>query len=420
MTNDLSSELAKKQKPELRVLQVFSSLGVGGAEIWLIALLRYLREAQDSLPFRVRFDILLTDGEKQILEDEAQELGARLIHVNYSQRRLPAFRREFRRVLERGRYHAIHDHQGYPAGIHFLLGLGRLPRVRITHIHNPIYDLQEYMTPRNKLVIECEKRLLAVLATHITATSTQMLIEHGFQSTLFNKVRRETVHCGFDVSRFYTSGAMQAHSQLCQEFGWAADSKIMLFAGRIGTDLYQGHDPEGNGQSRKNPTFAVTVAIEAIRRNPNVRLLLAGGGEYTKAQLENYVQEQGLKDKIRFLGVRGDLPYLMSGADLLLFPSRAEGLGMVVVEAQAAGLRIIASDTTPHECMVVPDMVTFCSLESSPTNWADKALHLMSLPRLNREECNQAVANSAFDIGKSALHLLRLYSGNRAGINSLQ
>ena len=73
-------------KRELRVLQVFSVLSVGGAETWLMALLKYFREAEDRLPVKVKCDILLTGGEPSVFDEEAMALGARLFYVPFSRR----------------------------------------------------------------------------------------------------------------------------------------------------------------------------------------------------------------------------------------------------------------------------------------------------------------------------------------------
>src|SRR6185503_2610455 len=78
--------IALYAKPELRVLQVFASLGVGGAETWLLSLLKYFRDAQDDLPVKVKFDILLTGGSQAVFDDEAIALGARLFYVPFTRR----------------------------------------------------------------------------------------------------------------------------------------------------------------------------------------------------------------------------------------------------------------------------------------------------------------------------------------------
>jgi len=117
----------------------------------------------------------------------------------------------------------------------------------------------------------------------------------------------------------------------------------------------------------------------------------------------------GLRERIRFLGVRKDIERLMIGSDVLLFPSRGEGLGMAVVEAQAAGLPVLASDVVPRECVVVPELVRFQKVEAGEAAWADDLLKLAA-QRRNITEPNRRVAASAFSICQSAYALLKLYS----------
>lgn len=84
--------------------------------------------------------------------------------------------------------------------------------------------------------------------------------------------------------------------------------------------------------------------IHALARlaRPDVTLLLVGEGE-EKAAVQALVAELGLKGAVRFLGQRSDVPALMAMADLLVLPSRFEGLPLVLLEAMAAGLPVVAT-----------------------------------------------------------------------------
>jgi len=397
---------AQVSKPELRVLQVFSVLGMGGAETWLISLLRYFAEHESALPVKVKTDILLTSGEPGLFDAEAKALGARLFYVPFGRRYPLSFAREFRKILRSGNYAAIHDHQDYIAGLHFLLGAGDLPKIRIAHVHNPLYHrINDANRSSRRFGQTTGKRLLSKLATHVMGTSKQILDEYGFNDPAFRRVTTDAAHCGIDPLRF-SGDRRRAHQDVCEEFGWDDASRVILFVGRLdGAEI----EFEGRRMSHKNPQFALEVARLCLEQDPSVRMILAGDGQSKRSLFEGQVAQWGLEGKICFLGTRRDIERLMLGSDLLLFPSLAEGLGMVVVEAQAAGLPVLASDTTPREAVVIPEMVDFASLSAEPAAWASAALERLG-QACDAAACNDAVSRSAFSIENSAKKLLSLYS----------
>lgn len=395
-----------QDKPEIRVLQVFSSLGMGGAETWLLSLLKYFHEAQNELPVRVKFDILLTGGAKDIFDDEAIALGARLFYVPFTRHDILSFIRKFRLILSNGNYHAIHDHQDYISGLHFLIGKRYLPPIRVAHVHNPLYHRDSYANGfLRQATLSAGKHLLGQFATHILGTSKQIVTEYGLDTLESRNVVLGAAHCGFDVKKYW-GDRKRAHAEFCQELGWDESVKIILFVGRLeGVEFMH----KGRLMSHKNPAFALEVAKNCIERETKVRFVMVGAGETKRREFEARVKEWGLEQKIRLLGVRHDVTRLMLGSDLLLFPSLAEGLGMVVVEAQASGLPILASDTTPRECVVASALVNFLSLEAAPSQWADKVLQLINLEPPDLVLSNKAVRDSAFSIENSARKLLNIY-----------
>lgn len=394
-------------KPELRVLQVFDSLAMGGAETWLMALLRYFQQANDELPVRVQTDILLTSGVKAMFDNEAEALGSRLFYCQFTRRHPLRFTNQLRRILSDGHYDAIHDHQDYAAGFHFMMGFGHLPPVRVAHVHNTSFSIDNYKSsPGRWLTFQTAKHSLTHLATHVTSTSREMLTEFGFDGSSFRKIKPRVVHCGFDVSSFRGDNSL-VHRKVAAEFGWDDQCKIILFVGRL-------DEPVGNGLHRKNPVFALEVARACIAQDPTVRMIMAGSGVEMKEKLETKVREWKLSDKIRLTGIYPDITRLMLGSDLFLFPSLAEGLGMVVVEAQAAGLRVLTSEGVPRESLVIEGNVEFRKLEAGVEFWAAESLRLLNLPTPDSAECNLAVRNSPFSIQNSARALVNIYSGSES------
>lgn len=389
---------------KLRILQVLSNFGIGGAETWLISLLRYFKDHAAALGCEVKTDVFLTHGIRDRLDDEAEALGARLIYARYSRKTLPSFIATWRRTLAAGRYDAIHDHQEFTAGWHFLCGAGQLPPVRIAHLHNPMSHQASYgSSPARRAAIQIGNRLIAHHATHLLSTSRQLITEQGFDDLrAARQLKKMAVYCGFDPARFMLVSA-DARAQLHSEFALNPHAKVMLFVGRLDSDMDE-------ARNQKNPTFCLEVARECARRDPDIVCLLAGGGEAMRARLQERVRSWGLAERILLLGARPDVPVLMAGADLLLLPSFAEGLGMVGVEAQAAGLPVIASDAVPSECAVVPAMVDFIPLSEGISHWANVVLKKIQAPKPDHKIANQMVVHSPFSIRNSANSLLAIYT----------
>ncbi|MCM3874603.1 MAG: glycosyltransferase [Pyrinomonadaceae bacterium] len=375
-----------------------------------MSLLKYFREHSADWPINVSFDVLLTSGEKAIFDDHAMALGARLFYLRFGRGNLVSFAQGFRRILASGNYDVIHDHQDYIAGLHFLLGAGVLPATRVAHVHNPLYHRSNYATGYiRRTTNSTGKWLISRLATHVMGTSRRILSEYGFHESPSTNIVLDAAHCGFDVLP-YQGNRTQAHGELCRELGWPDSAKVILFVGRL-----EGAETVYNGRrmTHKNPVFALEVARECIVKDAGIHLAMVGGGEEKQKELEAAVTEWGLRDNVRFLGMRSDVPRLMLGSDLLLFPSLAEGLGMVVVEAQAAGLRVLASDTTPRESVVIPELVDFAPLTADREHWAAEAIRLLNLEGPDPTRCNAKVRNSAYSIENSAAKLVCLYGQSR-------
>ena len=351
-------------------------------------------------------DFLLTGGKPGIFDAEAASLGSRLHYLRYGRAHLNKFLPAYRSVLSQGKYDVIHDHCDYASGWHFLLGLGVLPPVRVAHVHNPWLhiDANYAVTPSRRLVTAMGKRLVNTLATRISGTSAAVLQEYGFEPNRRRGPPVEVVHCGFDVSLFSSPREPERVSVL-REFGWPEDAKIVLFVGRLDRALQFDHI-----QNHKNSWLALNVARAALLRDPRIRLLMAGAGDEQRHEMERHVSDWGLQDKMRLIGVRRDIPRLMRAANALLMPSRQEGLGMVAVEAQAAGLPVLASTGVPRESIVIPDLYVSMALTESVESWAEALIETAAKPRPASEFCRAALERSDYSIVNSVRNLTNLYT----------
>ena len=383
----------------VRVLQVLSGLGVGGAETWLMEVLqRWARDGTGEM------DFLLTSGEPDVFDEKAAALGAKLHYARYGRAQLGAFVRNYRGLLRQNRYDAIHDHADYASGWRFAMGAGALPPVRVAHVHNAWQHIEANyaVTPSRQLAAAWGKGLVNRLATHVCGTSAEILRRYGFQPGCGGKLRVEVVHCGFEVDKF--NAPRQAdRARILGEFGWPADTKLALFAGRLDRALEFVHP-----RNQKNSWLALNIVRMALEHDPSVRLIMAGAGP-SRDTLQARVQAWGLADELRLSGLREDMPALMRAADVLLFPSVQEGLGMVAVEAQAAGLPVLASTAVPREAIVIPELYEALPLDAPLERWAQALLSAMARPRIDLVACRAALERSDFSIVNSARRLEAIY-----------
>ncbi|MGO9691540.1 MAG: glycosyltransferase [Syntrophobacteraceae bacterium] len=166
----------------------------------------------------------------------------------------------------------------------------------------------------------------------------------------------------------------------------------------------------GRFHEAKNHSFLVEIAFEIAKREPRMRLLLVGDGPL-RSQVEQKTAQLGLTGKVIFAGIRTDIPRLMLGAmDIFIMPSLYEGLPLVGIEAQAAGLPLLVSDTITDELPAVKRMVHRLSLNAPPSVWAEKALRLYSVAK-DRNESLRKVGASRFSITRSIPEVERCYHG---------
>jgi len=376
---------------------------MGGAETWLMELLRLWSKSG-----KVQMDFLLTSGNRGIFDDEAAALGARLFYCPYGRGRLLQFAREFRAILREGNYDAIHDHQDYVSGWHFLLGWGVLPQVRVSHVHIArMHITTNYVVnPGRKLSTALGRGLLDRFATNVCGTSAAILREYGFEPGRTRRPGVSVAHCGFSVGRF--SGSRdQNRMDILREFGWRQEAKLVLFTGRLDQAMEFDHP-----KNSKNSWFALNVVKLAAERDAQICLIMAGAGDEMRGKLAAVVAAWGLAQRLQLVGVRQDMPQLMRAADILFFPSRQEGLGMVAVEAQAAGLPVLASTAVPRECVVLPELCRFLPLNRPLEEWAETLLHITTKPRLPAVICRDAMQASPFSIENSAATLSTIYTRN--------
>ena len=148
---------------------------------------------------------------------------------------------------------------------------------------------------------------------------------------------------------------------------------------------------------------SLKVLKEIVRLNNNVKVILIGNGTL-KEKIISYAQESGVLDNIIFLEKRTDVNELLQTMDVFLFPSLFEGLGLALIEAQAADLPCVISDTIP-KAAILTEKVVIKSLNETPEEWAKAVLSCSE--NKERKDRELLLKQKKYDIQENAEMLVK-------------
>lgn len=143
--------------------------------------------------------------------------------------------------------------------------------------------------------------------------------------------------------------------------------------------------------------------------------MIGTGSEKKIQEIKELVHKNKIDRNVYFLGRRSDIPQLMHCMDLFIFPSLYEGFGIVLLEAQAAGLRSLVSENIQPEVDVGMGMIEFLELRCGAEVWAKKAFELLNCPRVNNDTICAKFSESPYMIENAAKDLVQIYKNEKVG-----
>lgn len=381
------SEGLDRSSNPIRVLHVIGGLNKGGVETWLV---QFLREV-DRKKFHI--DILVHTSDKCAYDDEVKTLGSAIIPC-LSPSHPWQYAKNFKRIIqEHGPYDVVHSHVHHFSGfVVFLASLARVP-MRIVHSRNSADRANAGFLRRcySKLMDFCVKQYATDLFA-VSKAAANGLFGEGVVSNDQYKIVRSSI----DLTPFELPVDRKA---IRSALGVSADAKVI---GHIGRFVPQ-----------KNQSFLINIAGEVLRRQPKAVLLFIGEGPL-QPEAERMVANKGIADRVIFAGVRSNIPQVLLGAiDVFVLPSLWEGLPRVLVEAQAAGVRCVISDSITDEADLVRPLVTRVSLSQPSSAWAQEIEASLAKTRvISQPDALAVIKSSPFNIVMGARELEYYYRGD--------
>ena len=361
----------------IRILNLFTIMNRGGAESMVM---NYYRRIDRT---KVQFDFMVHRQERGAYDDEIEALGGRIYRMPMIRPwSAPQYRETVRAFYaQHPEYRIIHSHMSELGYYDFMEAEKAGIPIRICHAHNRPHGID--------LKSPVRWYYKTMMMPHVNR-----LFMCGEESGewLFGKKNK--------ASFIQMNNAIDAN-----QYRYSEEKRLAMRRDLgLSDQLVLGHVGRFNPQ--KNHPFLIDVFHEVHRQRSDAVLLLVGddSGE-DGGKIHDKVERLGLKDCVKFLGVRSDVADLLQAMDVFLFPSLFEGLSVASVEAQAAGLPVIISDGVPIECKKT-DLVQVLSLKASASEWAQKVIETASVTR--RDTYDEIVA-AGFDIAQNAEWLQNYY-----------
>lgn len=157
---------------------------------------------------------------------------------------------------------------------------------------------------------------------------------------------------------------------------------------------------------QKNQLFSLDILKQIIELKKDAVLLLVGDGDM-KEKILSKAKKLNIQDKVIFLGNRNDIDKLYNCLDTFLLPSTYEGLGIVLIEAQANGLNCFTSLDLVPQVANVASLIEYIPLKNNPKEWADKIIKKEKINK--RKTTTNIIKNKGYDIKTEAKKLEEKY-----------
>ncbi len=336
----------------IRILHVIGYMDRGGAENMIMNLYRNIDRT------KVQFDFVENEGKETAFDAEIRELGGRIYHCpRYRGKNHFAYTRWWHTFFKEhpNEYPIVHGHIGSTAAIY----------LSIAKKHGAFTIAHSHSAGEGSVMYRMFSYPARFVADHFFACSKAAGISRYGKRVGMDGYRCNVLNNAVDAKKFAYS--LEDRAQMRKELGIAEKALVVGHTGRF-VDV-------------KNHTFLLDIFAALLKKEPNARLLLVGGGEL-QSQIEAKIQNLNLEEQVILAGIQNNVWDYYQAMDVFVFPSLYEGLPLTLVEAQASGLPCCISDTVPAEAGVT-ELAQFRPLDDGAQAWADWILERAKEPRQN-------------------------------------
>ena len=373
----------------MKIIHIVENLDKGAVENWLVSIFIESRKIRPDWEWTF-YCILGNEGR---LDEKVRSAGGRIIYSPVTVSNKLTFLKNLRRELTKGKYDILHAHHDYLSGFYLLASAGIKFKKRFLHVHNTDKALPVANRTVHNILLGPFRRFALTLSDQVIGISKHVLEEFA-KSKRVPDEKFIILYYGVNFDRF--KGEVQQQTIL-KEFNLPANAKTLLYAGRM--------------NELKNPVFVVEVLAELLKKRNDVYAIFIGQGD--EQQMVKYkAVELSVDDHIRISGWHNDVPAVMKGVDIFIFPRKEhpkEGLGLVVVEAQAAGLPMFITNGIVSDAIVIDELAHINSLDDASI-WAGQINDVLNAHSpLSRVDALEKMRSSPFELNRATKNLIDIY-----------
>lgn len=368
----------------IRVLQVFGKLNRGGAETMIMNLYRNIDRS------KVQFDFIVHTEENCDYDEEIKALGGRIYRIpRYIGKNHFEYKKAWHYFFKNhNEYEIVHGHMRSTASIYLRIAK-KYRLITIAHSHNTSSGIGVSAIAKNIL-----QYFLRYIADYMFACSSSAG-KWLFGCTAHKRDNFFVLKNAIDTNKFIFDSSVRYSKRKELKI----EDKFVI-----------GHI--GRFHPQKNHEFLIDIFKFVHDNNKSAVLLLVGEGNRKKS-IEKKVNELGLNNSVVFTGVRSDIPEIMQAMDVFALPSLYEGLGIVAIEAQAAGVKCFASSKRIPEEAKISELLEYVPIAKGSQFWAEKILAYEN--GYDRRDMSKFVRDAGYDINQTANWLEKFYLQNVRG-----
>lgn len=363
-------------KMRYKVLHIFSSYG-GGISSLVLNLIE--NKSEDF-----EFDIMAFSFKNgDIFLERVRKMGGSVYQM--PRPRIDGYR-NFKRfvddVIKKNLYDAVHCHI---TGLHAMpfMVVAKKTKIKnfILHAHTTRYDSRIDRIPP---VLIYDKYLNYKLSSAYM-TCSDKAANYIYGKKYLEKRNAYFIPNGINEMFFFNELSHEQKLAYHNEFSIPNGTMVIGHVGRF--------------SNPKNHLFILDIAKELKKKSFNFVLLLVGSGELFNSVKEK-VEADGLCENVRFVGTRTDIASLMKYFDCMILPSFYEGLPTVAIECQAAGTKMILSNTITKQCDMKLDLLEFLPIDDASL-WANVIEKNSTKEQLETFKCLAKIRSQGFTAKES-------------------